>query len=417
MKRSFVSAHGLNFALFLAAAGIPTVMILVHSYLDGQSLASHLGIELVALLVVVLTSALLYSHFSLLRLVRHLVREMLRPSPGPFASYPGEKNITRGHDLLANEVHRLTESLEQRDSLATELQRLTESLEQRDALADEVRRLTGSLEQRDAQLREIRAKVQEGILQSRHYAESIQEANQRLQALVTEAPVGIKIVDLEGRILLSNPASERIFGWTEQQMHRRLVWELFGEQPESVADLLRAAASGQPIHGQEIRIVRQDGSSKVINITTANLHNVEGKVTGCMLVLADVTKRQEAEEELVRLRKAVESTGEAMFLTDPDGTITWINPAFTRVYGYTAEEVVGHATPRVLKSGGVLLEQYQKFWTRILNKEGVTAELVNKTKDGRLVTIGSSVNPILDERGRILGFLAIQRDISDRKKT
>ncbi len=543
MKRSLISAHRLEIILLFAAAGIPTVLLLVHSYLNGQSSSSQLGIELGAILVMVLTSALLYSHFSLHRLVRHLVREMLRPSAEARSERPGEKNAFQDHGPLASEIQRLGASLEQRDRLASELERLTEAIKQKDSLANEVHRLTGVLGQRDEQLREIREKVHEGVLQSRHHAESLREANQRLQALVTEAPVGIKIVDLEGKILLSNPASERIFGWTEDEVAGKPIWEIFGKLPGNVIGMLRAAAAGQPLHGQEIRVARKDSAALSISLSTSNLHDAENRVTGCMLVLSDVTKRKAADEalrlseeryralfstiregfalheiicdengrpcdyrfleanpafeeitglkqaeiigkrvlevlpelepswigvygqvaltgepvrfesylkatdkhfeviafsptkgqfatlfidisqrkrtegELVRLRKAVENSGEAMFLTDPGGTITWINPAFSRVYGYTPGEVVGRGTPRILKSGALKPEEYQRLWERLLDREVVTGEMVNKTKDGRLVTIEYSVNPVLDERNRILGFLAIQRDVSDRKRT
>ena len=118
----------------------------------------------------------------------------------------------------------------------------------------------------------------------------------------------------------------------------------------------------------------------------------------------------------MKLRKAVEASGEIIFLTDREGVITSINPEFTRLYGYSAEEVVGKTTPRILKSGKTPPEYYALFWSKLLNKEIVRTEFVNQCKDGRLISIEGSANPILDERGDIVGFLAIQRDITDRKQ-
>ena len=116
------------------------------------------------------------------------------------------------------------------------------------------------------------------------------------------------------------------------------------------------------------------------------------------------------------LRKAVETSGEIIFLTDRDGIITYVNPAFTRVYGYTAGEVVQKTTPRILKSGVLTQKDYQAFWRKLLNKEIVAGEWPNKCKDGRLITIEATTSPILDENGQIIGFLAIQRDITARKQ-
>ena len=103
-------------------------------------------------------------------------------------------------------------------------------------------------------------------------------------------------------------------------------------------------------------------------------------------------------------------------MTDRSGIISFINPEFTRLYGYTAEEVVGKTTPRILKSGEMSQEEYGHFWSSILSQQVVKDEFVNRTKDGRMLIIEASINPIIDERGEIAGFLAIQRDITGRTR-
>ncbi|MBZ5542916.1 MAG: response regulator [Acidobacteriia bacterium] len=131
---------------------------------------------------------------------------------------------------------------------------------------------------------------------------------------------------------------------------------------------------------------------------------------------ADRRAHKRAEEALVRLHQAVDASGEVVFMTDREGIITLINPEFTRLYGYTQDEVVGKVTPRILKSGTMQPEEYADFWRTILEKRVAHSEIANQTKDGKLVTVESSANPILDERGNITGFLAIQRDVTARKQ-
>ena len=131
----------------------------------------------------------------------------------------------------------------------------------------------------------------------------------------------------------------------------------------------------------------------------------------------DSSEVQLDHSELVMLRKAVEASGEVIFLADCEGIITYVNPEFTRLYGYTAEEVIGISTPRILKSGKLSDRDYEEFWDILLSKNIVRGEFVNKSKDGRLVTIEGSANPILDENENIIGFLAIQRDITRRKQS
>ncbi|MFA5927819.1 MAG: PAS domain S-box protein, partial [Candidatus Margulisiibacteriota bacterium] len=121
-------------------------------------------------------------------------------------------------------------------------------------------------------------------------------------------------------------------------------------------------------------------------------------------------------KEVIGLRQAIETSGEVVFMTDSAGIIQYVNPEFTRVYGYSAAEVIGKTTPRILKGGQKRPEDYQQFWQTILSKRAMKWEIINKTKDGRLINIEATVNRILDGAGQISGFLAIQRDITRRKQ-
>jgi two-component system, cell cycle sensor histidine kinase and response regulator CckA len=125
---------------------------------------------------------------------------------------------------------------------------------------------------------------------------------------------------------------------------------------------------------------------------------------------------ESSQQELVKLRLAVEASGEVIFMTDAGGTITYVNPQFVRLYGYAPSELVGRSTPRVLKGDSVSGEEYQSFWHQLQNRQVVQREFVNRTKSGASVTIETSANPIVME-DRLVGFLAVQRDVTARKAT
>ena len=120
-------------------------------------------------------------------------------------------------------------------------------------------------------------------------------------------------------------------------------------------------------------------------------------------------------EESRKFRLGLERSADAVFMTDIEGTIVYANPAFTTIYGYTLDEVLGK-NPRILKSGLLTREDYQQFWEALLAKNTVSREIVNKAKDGRLIPIADTNSPILDEKEDILGFLAIHTDITKRKE-
>jgi PAS domain S-box-containing protein len=124
-----------------------------------------------------------------------------------------------------------------------------------------------------------------------------------------------------------------------------------------------------------------------------------------------------AKDELLKLYRAVECSDEAIFMTDPDGLIIYINPGFTNLYGYSSEEIVRKTTPRILKSGKMTEEDYKYFWSTLLSKDSVRGELINKTRDGKLLSVEGSANPILNNMQEIIGFIGIQHDISSRKQS
>ncbi|CAG1012391.1 partial two-component system, NarL family, sensor histidine kinase EvgS, partial [Anaerolineales bacterium] len=121
-------------------------------------------------------------------------------------------------------------------------------------------------------------------------------------------------------------------------------------------------------------------------------------------------------QEAQKFKLGIDRTDNAVFITDPNGIIQYINPGFEKVYGFTSEESLGK-TPRILKSGLITDAQYKHFWDRLLSGGTVTGEIINKTKDGRLVSISGTNSPILDENGKILGFLSVHQDITERKKS
>jgi PAS domain S-box-containing protein len=122
------------------------------------------------------------------------------------------------------------------------------------------------------------------------------------------------------------------------------------------------------------------------------------------------------EAMILKLLKAINTTSDAIFLTDTEGIITYVNYGFTSLFGYASDEVVGKVTPRILKSGLLEKEVYQSFWKTLINKAEVKGEILNKRKNGELVLVESTSSPILNEQNEIIGFIGIQRDITQQKK-
>jgi len=166
---------------------------------------------------------------------------------------------------------------------------------------------------------------------------------------------------------------------------------------------------------QELRIIFPDGTYKWFqnNLIPYFENDKLVKLKGTSL---DINERKRTEESLLKLKQAVDNTGEIVFLTDKEGVFTFVNPAFTATYGFSSDEVVGKCTPRIIKSGLMDDDYYKLFGETILRGKEATGEQINKTKDGLLLNIEFSHSATFDEKNNIIGFLAIQRNITDKKK-
>ena len=117
---------------------------------------------------------------------------------------------------------------------------------------------------------------------------------------------------------------------------------------------------------------------------------------------------------LALLATAIGQIGEAVVITDISGQIQYVNPAFTRVTGYSAEEVAGQ-NPRLLKSERQDPAYYRELWKTILAGEVWRGELLNRRKDGTLYTDKMSITPVCDASGAIANFIAIKQDVTEHR--
>lgn len=126
-------------------------------------------------------------------------------------------------------------------------------------------------------------------------------------------------------------------------------------------------------------------------------------------------EKKQMEQELQKLSLAVKQSPASVIITDPQGAIEYVNPKFTRITGYTLEEVRGR-NPRFLQSESMNPTVYQALWKTIAAGEEWHGEFENKRKDGSLFWELASISPVLDATGNISHFIAVKEDITQRKQ-
>ena len=129
--------------------------------------------------------------------------------------------------------------------------------------------------------------------------------------------------------------------------------------------------------------------------------------------LGNVFERKAAEEELRKLTRAVEQSSNVVLITNLDAEIEYVNPKFTEVTGFTAEEAIGQ-TPRILKSGRQSEAFYAGVWAALAAGREWHGEFCNRKKNGELFWVQASISPIRDTRGVVTHFIAMEDDITLR---
>lgn len=174
----------------------------------------------------------------------------------------------------------------------------------------------------------------------------------------------------------------------------------------------RAVEQSEP-YDIEVRLITAEGDQRWVR-TRGEPQQEDGEVVRVRGTIQDITPRKERERELQRINKAVESSEHAIYITDPDGTITYANPAFEDITGFSQAEAIGE-TPAILDSGEMPEAYFEEFWETILSGETWEEELTNRRKNGETYTAHQTVSPVVDD-GDIEAFVAVQTDITERKQ-
>jgi PAS domain S-box-containing protein len=244
---------------------------------------------------------------------------------------------------------------------------------------------------------------------------NLKESEALYRSLVDYSPDMI-VLHSQGRVLFINPAGVKLLGAkSPDELIGQPILDMISEQDRESAQqgIEQTQALGEPSPLLQRKMHRLDGTSFEAEFRAIPL--LYAGEPAIQFVMRDISERKRLEQQWYKFKQGIERSDEAVFLTDVDGTIRYINPAFEKLYGYMWDDVVGQ-TPRILKSGLLSAEVYRQFWETLLAKNTVAGEIVNRTSDGQLIQIEGSNSPILDERGDLIGFLGIHRDITERKR-
>ncbi|HLY59192.1 MAG TPA: PAS domain S-box protein [Terriglobia bacterium] len=238
-----------------------------------------------------------------------------------------------------------------------------------------------------------------------------------LTALLESSPDNIYFKDCKSRFLRISKSLAGFFAIGDpRHAVGKTDFDYFTEAHARPAfdDEQKIISTGQHMVGIEKKESWPDGRETWSSTTKMPLRDTQGHIIGTMGISRDVTKRKQAENENLRLATAIEQSGESVVITDITGRIEYVNPAFTRMTGYSAAEALGR-NPRMLKAGKQSADFYAQLWKTILAGKVWQGDLINKRKDGTLYTEQMAITPVRDSKGAISNFIAIKEDVTERR--
>lgn len=264
--------------------------------------------------------------------------------------------------------------------------------------------------------------LSEKFIESRRQDKSPCEGETLLRLVLESIGEGVCGVDTQGRNVFINTAGLRLLGYDNAlELFGKCVHELIHHTcldgspcTEDQCEIRRALQEGKNFFVEDQLLWRRDGSSFHAEYRSSPIRQ-DGKILGAVISFRDITERKKAVRKIRRLAMGLNAVGESILMTELDGTIRYVNPAFTRLTGYTSEEVVGKK-PGIWSAGKQTASFYTKMWECIRVGKIWSGDLTNKRKDGTQYSAELTVAPLYDDAGSIEGFVGIENDITDRER-
>ncbi|UWZ82008.1 PAS domain-containing sensor histidine kinase [Occallatibacter riparius] len=237
-----------------------------------------------------------------------------------------------------------------------------------------------------------------------------------LGALVNSSDDAIISKNLDGIILSWNPAAERLFGYSAEEIIGKSILTLIPperhHEEEMILDKLRAG--GRLEHFETVRM-RKGGERFPISVTISPIRDDSGKVIAASKIARDISERKRMEESRFRLAAIVDSADDAIISKDLNGIVQTWNRGAQKIFGYTADEMIGQPILRLFPDE--LKYEEDEILRKLRAGQRIDHyETVRKRKNGEPVEISVTISPICDETGTVIAASKIARDISDKKR-
>jgi diguanylate cyclase (GGDEF)-like protein/PAS domain S-box-containing protein len=244
---------------------------------------------------------------------------------------------------------------------------------------------------------------------------SLRESKELLQLFIEHAPAALAMFDREMRYLAVSPRWLQDYGLKGREVIGRPHYALVPDLPENWKEAHRRGLEGESVRKDEDRFERADGTVQWRRWELRPWRTAHGDVGGIVIFNEDITRAKEAEERLRLAAGVFTNASEAIVISALDGSILEVNDTFTRITGYTRDEVLGQ-NPRILKSGRQGRDFYDKMWRSVLEDGRWSGEIWNQAKNGDLFAAYETITTVFDAEGKPQHYVGLMTDITPIKE-
>ncbi len=257
------------------------------------------------------------------------------------------------------------------------------------------------------------------ITERRQTEQETQRVSRQMQLLLESAGEGIYGVDTQGLCTFINRAAVEMFGYTREQalgqdMHR-LVHHHFEDgyvHPAEECPILRAMKRNEKCRVDMDVFWRADGTFFPVEYSSHPIVE-NGVTTGAVVTFSDITERRRSEEQIEEQAALLDNAQDAIIVRDLNGAVLFWNKGAERMYGWTRAEAMAHNIGDLLYSDAGKFKDINRV---ILNRGEWSGEVLHLTKDKRELSVQARSTLVWDKAGRPKSVLAINTDITEKKK-
>ncbi|MDH5637863.1 MAG: PAS domain S-box protein [Nitrospinota bacterium] len=237
----------------------------------------------------------------------------------------------------------------------------------------------------------------------------------RLQDALDQSDEAVIISDDEGIVEYVNAAARNIAGDGQSLKGSRLRANMAaGDDEKENRGMWDTVRIGR-IWKSEIAIDGKDSGHRYEEVFVYPVKDGEGQITNYLAIRRDISNRKQSEKIISNLTRAIEHSADMIMVTDTHGVIEYVNPAVINTTGYERGELIG-GDPGILSSGQNDDSGYQRMWDQIKAGKAWYGRIASRKKSGEMMEEELNVSPVFDEKGNVVNFVAVGRDITETIK-